>query len=224
VRRRRTMSRKPAITQHGSTTKPKRDNAPTAARQGSFSVADLQGKLDARTKQLNEAIERENATAEVLRVISSSPGELEPVFRSLLASAMRICDARFGHLLLYENGRFLAAALHNAPPDYAKLWNEPVLAGPKTALGQLASSRRVYHLTDLTADEAYAERDPLRVATVELAGARTLLGVPMLREGELVGAIGDLPHRGAALRREGNCAGKEFCCPGGHRHRKRPPP
>jgi two-component system NtrC family sensor kinase len=158
-------------------------------RQRGLSVADLQEKLDARTRQLNEAIERENATAEVLRVISSSPGELEPVFRSLLANAMHICDARFGHLLLYEGGRFRAAALHNAPPDYAKLWNEPVLPGPKTALEQLASTRRVFHLTDLTTDEAYAECDPLRVATVELAGARTLLGVPMLREGEFVGAI-----------------------------------
>jgi transcriptional regulator with GAF, ATPase, and Fis domain len=163
------------ITRRQKPTKVKRRKNATAARARRSSAADLQKQLDQRTY--------------VLRVISSSPGELEPVFRSLLANAMRICDARFGHLLLYESGRFRAAALHNAPPDYAKLWNEPVLPGPKTALGQLASTRHVYHLTDLTADGAYAERDPLRVATVELAGARTLLGVPLLREGELVGAI-----------------------------------
>ncbi len=144
---------------------------------------------DGGARELNELREQQAATAEVLRIISSSPGELQPVFEAILSNAMRICEAQFGHLLLYEDQKFRAAALHNAPPAYARLWNEPVVPGPKTGLGRVASSRQIVHLTDLTAESAYADRDPLRVATVELAGARTFLAVPMLNEGKLAGAI-----------------------------------
>jgi len=117
VRRRGTVSRKPAKTQHRNPTRPKRSKAPRPARQGSAAFADLQEKLDARTKQLNEAIERENATAEVLRVISSSPGELEPVFQAMLANATRICGAEFGNMYLCEGDtfRFRAVAVHSPP-------------------------------------------------------------------------------------------------------------
>ena len=100
-----TKRRKPADTQHGKTMSPKRGKAPTTARRGSASVADLQEKLDARTEQLNEAIERENATAEVLRVISSSPTELESVFRAMLQNATRICDAKFGVPMHFDGER-----------------------------------------------------------------------------------------------------------------------
>ena len=89
MRRRGTVGRKLAKPQLRKPTRPKRSNAPTAARQGSPSVVDLQEQLDARTRQLNEAIEREQATAEVLRVISSSPGELTPVFEAMLTAGLR---------------------------------------------------------------------------------------------------------------------------------------
>ncbi len=151
--------------------------------------ARLFDEVQARTQELSEALEQQMATSEVLRVISSSPGELDPVFRAILSNAMEICEAQFGHLLLCEDEQFRAAALHNAPPAYAKLWEQPVVPGPRTGLGRLARTREVVHLVDLASESAYAERDPLRVATVELAGARTFLAVPMLKEGKLVGAI-----------------------------------
>jgi GAF domain-containing protein len=108
----------------------------------------------------------------------------------MCANAMRICEAKFGHLLLYDGEGFLGAYLHDVPPAYRALWERgPVKPGPKTGLGRLAETKQVFQLADIAADSAYAERDPLRVATVELAGARSFLGVPMLKESQLVGAI-----------------------------------
>src|ERR1700680_4398419 len=106
VRRRCAMSRKPAKTQHASTMKPERNNAPTAARQASSTLADLQEQVSALTRELAEAREQQTATSNVLQVISSSPGELEPVFQAMLENAVRICEAGLGLLQLYEAGRF----------------------------------------------------------------------------------------------------------------------
>jgi GAF domain-containing protein/two-component sensor histidine kinase len=152
--------------------------------------ARLINELRQRTDDLSEALEQQTATSQVLQVISSSPGDLEPVFQAMLTNALEICSASFGHLLLYENGAFRAAALGDVPAGYRELWERgPIRPGPGTALARLAASKDVFHIPDLAADQAYLDRDPLRVATVELAGARSLLGVPMLKETELVGAI-----------------------------------
>jgi signal transduction histidine kinase len=143
-----------------------------------------------RTQELSEALEQQTATSEVLRIISSSPGELEPVFQSILANAMRICEAKFGHLLLYDGDAFHPAALHDVPAAYREIWERgPMRPGPSTGLGRMARIKRPYHIVDLAAEQAYFDRDPLRVATVELAGGRSFVAVPMLKEGELVGAI-----------------------------------
>jgi GAF domain-containing protein len=143
-----------------------------------------------RTQELSEALEQQTATSEVLRVISSSSGELEPVFQAMLASAMRLCEAKFGHLLLYDGEKFRSAALHNLPAAYREMLEQgPIRPGPKTGLARIASSKQVVHVADLAAEQAYLDRDPLRVATVELAGARSFLAVPILKENELVGAI-----------------------------------
>src|SRR5262249_49929726 len=143
-----------------------------------------------RTRELSQALEQQTASAEVLGVISGSPGELEPVFQAMLANAMRICEAKFGHLVLYDGEGFHAAYLHDVPQAYRELWDRgPVLPGPKTGLRRVLDTKQVVHIADLAAEPAYAERDPLRVATVEIAGGRTFLGVPMLKENQLVGAI-----------------------------------
>jgi GAF domain-containing protein len=143
-----------------------------------------------RTRELSESLEQQTATSEVLRVISSSPSELEPVFQSMLVNAMRICEAEFGHLLLYDGECFRAAYLHNLPPAYRKFWEQgPVRVSTKLALGRLPQTKEVVQITDMKADCAYGEGDPLRVATVDLGGAQTLLCVPMLKENQLIGAI-----------------------------------
>jgi len=152
--------------------------------------ARLLNELRQRTADLSDSLEQQTATSEVLRAISSSPTELEPVFRSMLVNAMRICEAKFGHLLLYDGERFRAAYLHNLPPAYRKFWEQgPVRVSTKLALGRLPQTKEAIQVTDMKADRAYGEGDPLRVATVDLGGAQTLLCVPMLKENQLVGAI-----------------------------------
>src|SRR5262249_1237464 len=164
----------------------------TFANQAVIAIenARLLNELRQRTTDLTESLEQQTATSEVLAAISSSPSELEPVFRSMLVNAMRICVAEFGHLLLYDGECFRAAYLHNLPPAYRKFWEQgPVRVSTKLALGRLPQTKEVIQITDMKADRAYAEGDPLRVATVDLGGAQTLLCVPMLKENQLVGAI-----------------------------------
>src|SRR6516165_1414171 len=142
-------------------------------------------------RERDEALERENATSLVLRLISKSPGDLKLVFRSILENATRICEAKFGTLLLVEGDCFRRTAHYNTPQAYRELSSrEPVLRpGPRTALGRVATTKQFVHITDITAEQVYAERDPLRVMGVELLGIRTLVVVPMLKGNELIGAI-----------------------------------
>ena len=153
--------------------------------------ARLLNELRQRTADLSESLEQQTATSEVLRVISSSPGELQPVFEAMLENATRICGAKIGILFRYENGAYSAIATLGVTPAYAEYLNRgPIQPGPTTGLGRVASTRQTIHIVDTQAEQVYAEREPLRIATAELGGARTLLNVPMLKEGELIGAIG----------------------------------
>jgi GAF domain-containing protein len=144
-----------------------------------------------RTSELSEALEQQTATSEVLQVISSSPGELEPVFRTMLENAVRLCDAKFGNLWLREGDAFRIGATHGAPAAYADhLRREPVIQPvPGTAIGRVAATKRVAHIADIRAEDAYAGRGPLQIGTIKLAGARTVVAVPMLKDDELIGAI-----------------------------------
>ena len=152
----------------------------------------LLNELRHRTDDLSEALEQQTATSEVLGVISRSPGELAPVFQTILANATRICEAKFGNLFLCEGDEFRLVAMHGAPTAWAERWRrEPVIRpGPGTGLGRVARTKELVHIADLTKEQAYIERDPLFVGQVELASGRTLLVVPMLKENELIGAIG----------------------------------
>ena len=151
----------------------------------------LLNELRHRTNDLGEALEQQTATSEVLRVISSSPGDLQPVFEAMLANATRICEAKFGNLLLYEGNAFRVAAMHGAPPAWAELRRrDPILRfGPKNPLARIAETRRVQHIADFRTEPAYLDREPGPVALAEAANARTVLMVPMVKDGELIGIV-----------------------------------
>jgi hypothetical protein len=117
------MSRKPAKTQHATTTKPERNNAPTAARQSNSTLADLQEQVGALTRELAEAREQQTAASEVLRVISSSPGDLEPVFQAMLANATRLCEAKFGTLYTYDGNVFTPQRFTTPRPHMSRRAN-----------------------------------------------------------------------------------------------------
>jgi GAF domain-containing protein len=128
----------------------------------------------------------------VLRVISSSPGELKLVFETMLANATRLCEAKFGNLFLREGRMFRAVAIHGASTYLDLLLREPVIdvgKFPYAPLARIVETKDAVHIPDVTAERAYIEGFPQLVALVESAGARSLLIVPMLKEDELLGAI-----------------------------------
>jgi len=141
--------------------------------------------------ELRESLAQQTATSEVLGVISSSPGDLAPVFDAMLANAARLCEAQFGNLILHEDGVFRITAMHNMAPAFAEQWQrEPIFRpGPLAPVSRAVVSRDFVHIVDLTQDRAYVERDPPVVSVVELGGARSMLVVPMVKEGETIGAL-----------------------------------
>jgi two-component system, NtrC family, sensor kinase len=142
--------------------------------------------------ELRESLQQQTATSEVLKVISSSPGELEPVFQTMLENAVRICEAKIGTLYLREADAYRAvAATHDAPTAYVEARRrEPNLKPPPDGpLGQAAITKRVVHMADIRKLQSYIERHPVIVDSVELGKFRTALAVPMLKDNELIGAI-----------------------------------
>ena len=186
MRRRPTMS----TSATKSTTKPERNDAPTAARLASSTLADLQEQVSALTRELAQAREQQTATSEVLRVISSSPGELEPVFQAMLESATRLCEAKFGNLFLYEGGGLRLVAAHNVPPAFAQTRRRSLLYPvPGGFVAEAIRTKQMVQVADLASTRAYAERQPTTVEGVELGGIRTAVAVPMLKGNELIGMI-----------------------------------
>jgi signal transduction histidine kinase len=149
------------------------------------SYADLEKKVELRTEELSESLEQQTATSEVLQAISNSPGELEPVFTAILDNAVRICGARFGNLALYDGSKMRVAAMHNAPPEFEKLRKDnPLVPMEVSPLGTVARTKKLLQIVDLTVEEPYS-----RSGLATIAGARSMLAIPMIKDNELVGAI-----------------------------------
>jgi GAF domain-containing protein len=152
----------------------------------------LLNELRQRTDDLSESLEQQTATSEVLKVISSSAGELQPVFDTMLARAVDLCEASFGAMWLVDGDGYRTAALHGDLPEaYVEQWRSGTLHRPKADIAMVRAirSRKPVHVTDARNENAYLEGDPLAVSAVEVAGIRTLLAVPMLKEGEAIGLI-----------------------------------
>jgi signal transduction histidine kinase len=150
-------------------------------------------EVQARTRDLTESLQQQTATADVLKVISASPGELEPVFQAMLENAVRLCEAKFAMLFLFEEEKneFRSVGKWNLPPAWSEfLAKNAIRADPRVPLGRVAMTKQPVQIADVLADQAYIDRYPGMVAVAELGGARTLLQVPMLKENELVGAFG----------------------------------
>src|SRR5262249_21776149 len=153
--------------------------------------ARLLNELRQRTTDLTESLDQQTATSDVLGVISSSPGDLQPVFEAILTNATRLCEAKFGTLYLCEEDKVRLAAAHGVPPAFAEARARgPFPPDPETALGKAFATKHAVQVSDLATTQSYAERKPIVVAAVELGGVRTGLAVPMLKDDELIGVFG----------------------------------
>ena len=166
--------------------RPKARKVPTAAP----STADLQKQVGNLTRELKEAREQQISTAEVLQIISSSPGDLAPVFDKMLENATRVCGANFGVMNFYEEeGSFRPVAHYNVPSAYAAwLAQTSFRPHPQSGHGTVARTHQVVHIEDVRTLPAYLE-DHAPVVKLADAGARTYFIVPMLKEDDLIGAI-----------------------------------
>ena len=147
--------------------------------------------LTERTADLTEALEQQTATSEVLQAISSSSGDLEPVFATMLENAVRICDAKFGNIYRWDGEVLHLLASHNTPPAFAEARkHSPLRPPPETPVGRMLAHKAAFHSADMAAHPGYIDRsDPGSVAAVELGGVRTIVAIPMLKENELIGSF-----------------------------------
>ena len=154
------------------------------------SYADLEQKVESRTAELSESLEQQTATSEVLQVISSSPGELQPVFQKMLENATRVCGANFGVMNLWDGENFNRAADYNVPPAFsASRQGTLIHPHPESGLAAVVRTHQVAHILDIRNSPSYLAGAPAAVEIADVAGARTIVIVPMLKENELIGTI-----------------------------------
>jgi signal transduction histidine kinase len=170
---------------------PKRRLSPPKALPSRRSATTQQETEIARlTRERDDALARQNATTEVLRVTTRSKGELQPVFESILANAAKVCHAKFGHLLVCEGDAFRNVAMYDAPTALAEKTRDQLFRPhPESPLAEAAVTRRPVQVHDLTASRPYLDGHPAVVMQVELGGTRTLVAVPMLNESKVIGVI-----------------------------------
>ena len=191
MRRHSRSGDKPIKKRHSKTEKPKRRDPPKAARRYNSTDTSPEIQVARLTHELQASVARENATSEVLRIISSSPGELKPVFNAMLENAVRLCEAEFGNLFLYDGEAFHAAAVHSASQAYTVVRRRPIVLRelhPDVPMVRMTRTKSVLHIADVKTERSY-ERDPIFAQFVDVSGARTTLYVPMLKENELTGAF-----------------------------------
>jgi class 3 adenylate cyclase/putative methionine-R-sulfoxide reductase with GAF domain len=182
---------KPVKKRHSKTATPKRGDPPKAVRRRNSSATFPETQVARLTRELQASLARENATSEVLRIISSSPGELKPIFNAMLENAVRLCEAEFGNLFLYDGEAFHAAAVHSASQAYTEVRRRPMLLRelhPDVPIVRMARTKAILHIADVKTERSY-ERDPIFSEFVDVSGARTVLYVPMLKENEITGAF-----------------------------------
>jgi GAF domain-containing protein len=171
--------------------KPIRSNAQKAVPHSNSPSSREETKVARLTRELNEASERHAATSEVLQVISSFPGDLEPVFATMLEKAVRICDANFGNIYRWDGEALRLVATHKVPPAFAEFRRRtPFRPGPENPITRMLTTKAVVHVTDAAAEPGYGDKaDPGAIAAVELGGVRTALAVPMRKDNELIGSL-----------------------------------
>jgi signal transduction histidine kinase len=191
MKRRSSAGGQPVKTRRRKAATPKRGNVPKAVRRRNSSAAGQETEVARLKRELSEALEQQTATSEVLKVISSSPGDLQPVFEAMLENAVRICGATGGGICRWDGDALHHVALKWARPAFAELlMRTPIHPNPKTNFGRMLATKTVVHVPDLAAQPAYTEqREPGLVTAVEVGHIRTALYVPMLKESELIGAF-----------------------------------
>ena len=175
-----------------TTTKIKRPSAPKVSAGRKPSSTNGNTKIALLKRERDEALEQQKATAEVLRVISASPGDLRPVFAVILENATRLCQANFGVLFLCEGDAYRAVAMHNAPSAYVEARRrEPLVSMTgTTVIAEVARTKRTVQTADMAKNPAYRKNPQYTQLFVRLTGARSFVGVPMLKDDALIGVIG----------------------------------
>ena len=173
-------------------------------------------ELRERTRDLQESLEYQTATSDVLKVISHSGAELEPVLDTLVETAARICRANSGFIFRLQDGLCRMAASFGIPAEYRDFQvRNPIAPSRGTLAGRTVLERRAVHIEDAAIDPEYT-----RVEAVQLGNQRSMLGVPLVREDALIGVITLGPLAGRAVHRETDRAGRDLCRPGGDRDRE----
>jgi signal transduction histidine kinase len=173
---------------HGKLPARKRRNAARTTSRSTITGRD--GAAKRLTRDLNEALRQQAATSEILQVISSSGGDLEPVFATILEKAVRLSGATFGNIYRWDDGALHLVATHNTPPALAEVRRRaPLRPNPQTFIARMVETKAAINIPDLAAEQFYIDGNPTAVAAVELADMRSILLVPMTRKNDLVGAI-----------------------------------